>query len=135
MGPYKNVNVSPPELEPIMTNKFQFLDKSGENVAKIIKIPNIGRYRYMGAIRRSGPAQTIFCLRLQYPLRTSNSKFETIPVNKFAKNIKIPNIGRYRYMGALRRPGPAQTIFCHRLQYSLRTSNIKFETIPVNNVA
>ena len=61
----------------------------------------------MEAIRRIGPAQTVFSHRLEYLLRTSNTKFETIPVNNDAKIIKIPNIGRYRYMGAIQRRGPA----------------------------
>ena len=65
----------------------------------------------MVAIRRHGPALSIFCLRLYYSFGTSNIKFETIPVNNVAKIIKIPNIGRYRYMGAIRRRGPTWPIF------------------------
>ena len=63
------------------------------------------------AIQKREPAQTIFCHRLQYPLRTSNATFETIPVNNVVEIIKIPNIGGYRYMGAMRRRGPTQPIF------------------------
>ena len=60
----------------------------------------------MVVIKR-GSAQKIFCHRLLYRTsRTSNAKFETIPINNVAKIIKIPNIGVYRYMGAIRYGGP-----------------------------
>ena len=52
-------NVSPPELEPIMTNKYQFSDKSVKKGAKVIKVPSIGRYRYMGTITKRGPIYLI----------------------------------------------------------------------------
>ena len=61
-------NVSPPELEPIMTNKYQFLDKSAEKCSKKIKIPNIGRYLYMGAIPKRGPIHAMFCHTHRDPL-------------------------------------------------------------------
>ena len=102
------------------------LKKSVNNVAEIIKITNIGKYGYMGAIRRRGPAETIFCHRMQYPFRTSNTKFETILVNNVAKVIKIPNIESYRHLEAIPKCRPTWPIFSTKSPADIVHIRVKF---------
>ena len=81
----------------------------------------------MGAIPRRGPAQTIFWHGLKYPLRTSNAKFKTIPVNNVAKIIKIPNIGGYGIWGLYEDVdlhGPF-SVFCCSIYYELQIPNLE----------
>ena len=73
------------------------------NVTRIIKIPNIGGYRYMCAIGKRGTKYSMFCHRARTHYELKISIF-----------IKISNIGRYRYMGAIPNRGPTHTMFRQR---------------------
>lgn len=57
----------------------------------------------------------IFYHRVKCLSRSANTKFKTNPANNVVKIIKISIIGSCRYVGAIRRVGPACNNFYHRL--------------------
>lgn len=52
--------------------------------------------------------------------------FKNIPLENLAKNVKIPNIGSYNYMGAIQKRGTVWIMFGYR--YSKVIQNSDFMT-------
>ena len=98
-----------------------------KNAIKTPKILKIGRYRYMGATRKSGPIFIIFCGDIRYPIRTQCTNFQRIRLKNALKNPKIPKIGGYCYMGAMSKRGPIYPIFELDLPADKRQPYPKFQ--------